>query len=503
MSVHTRQAPPQVTLWPGDTLDGAITLDNDVIGLDAEGRVEGGYTWTLTLLPRQGVNGPGDLRRVSTLYRTIRANQVVAIGMERRGGILVGLVDSVHRTAQHGGQSAGVGIVVRGSGFQKVLQRDGITRATVNVGEYPQFRREIVAALGEDAPIVNDVPGAWGPETRDGVPSFIAQSVDDVIAWLLKHAPSMRLPLLAAAVGGDGRPADYFDTTRSVTTWHDARVWAESLADYQGSVWGFLQSILDRDLYECWVDSIPPATGTSIPTPTLVVRPKPYDDPQQEWAPVTEQTGLTWGELRTMITDEPWHTIPLDAVVAEALGTSDAQAYAVYVATARYELAGSPGDEARGLYYPLVDTFTASRFGIAKYSAELSLVGADVSRLAEGDADYTAEIAAEVVEARNRIFNWYRANPWYENGSVTVVGRDAYRPGDRVFLPWVELQLGNERGALFYVAGVRWSWRFGDHYLTTLTLTRGQSRSMLAELAALIAADAPPSNPKHYAAVGR
>lgn len=504
MSVHVRQGPPKVTVWTGNTVESELVLDHDVASMEVQGSVDAGYRWSITLLPR--MNGsqqtPGDIRRVSTLYKTLRANQVIAIGFERRGGITLGLIDEVRRTAQHGGPQAAVGLTMSGTGIGKVLTRDSVIRATLNVADYPAFREKVEAALGANNPVIFDVPGVWGPETRDGVPTFLGQSVQDVVTWLLENAPSMRLPLLAAATGGEGRPSDYFDTSKSVTTWNDGRVWSETLSDYQGTIWGFIKGILDADFYECWVDTMPPPEGSDFPTPHLVIRPKPFDEPDFEFAPVTEETGLTWNDLRTFVEGLPYHDIALDEVVQESLGVSDANAYAYFLVTSQYDLIANSEAQSRGLFYPLLDTYIAKKFGMSKYDARMTLVGGDVVQRAEGQDDYLTEVSSEVFEARNRLFNWYRFAFAYETGSITVVGRDDYRPGDPVRLDWVELQYGTERGATYYCPGVRWTWQHGGHYLCNLTLTRGHNASMMAALQAEVLADAPPSNPSHYVAAG-
>lgn len=505
MTTHRQQGPPKVTIWTGATIDSQLVLDYDVVAFQARGSItSGGYTWSITLLPRSGETRqtPGDIRRVSALYKQLAANQVVSLGFEYRGGILLGLIDEITRTTTLAGPMAGVGLTITGTGIGKVLTRDTIIRATLNVDDYPVFKAGVDAALGADNPVLIDVPNVLGPETRDGTPTFIGASVQDAVDWILAHGPSMRLPLLAAATGGEGRPSDYFETSKSVTTWHDAKLWSETPSDYQGSLWGFLQSILDRDFYECWVDCMPPEGLEDFPTPHLIIRPKPFDEPDYEFAPVQEQTGLTWGDLRTFVTGEPHHEISIDEVVSERLGVSDRDAYAYFVVTSQQDLLANSEAQSRGLFYPLLDTYIAKKFGMAKFDARHELVGGDVTKRAEGDDSYVAEVSAEVVEARNRLFNWYRCNPFYENGSITVVGHDYYRPGDPVFLNWVELQYGDERGAYYYAPEVSWSWQHGAHYLTTITLTRGHNGAMMDAVKAMILEDAPASLPDHYVKAG-
>lgn len=504
-TTHTRVGPPKFSVWTGTSSAGELVLDHDVVALQVSSSLDQPTSrWSVTLLPRSSdqAQTPADVRRASFLYKSLHANQVVTIGFQERGGILLGLIDGVSRTATHAGPNAAVGLTVTGSGIGKVLARDSIVRATLNVNDYPTFKEKVDAALGADNPVTQDLPGIWGPTTRDGTPTFLSQSVQDVLDWLLEKAPSLRLPVLAEATGGDGRPSDYFDLSRCITTWHDGRIWSETPSSYDGGIWDFIRSILDRDFYECWVDCLPPGLGQSFPTPILVVRPRPFDEPAHEFLPVAEEPGLTWDDLRTLVDGEDYHEIDLSEVLSESLGVSDSEAFAFYVVTSASDLIANSEAQSRGLYYPVFDTYIAKKFGIKRYESSLSLAGADVTRKAAGDEDYLNEVSAEVVEARNRLFNWYRLAPFFESGSVQVVGRDRFRPGDPVFLPWVELQYGDQRGALYYCTGVTWSWSYGSHYVSTLTLTRGHNDSMVTALKAEILADAPASNPSHYAAAG-
>ena len=51
----------------------------------------------------------------------------------------------------------------------------------------------------------------------------------------------------------------------------------------------------------------------------------------------------------------------------------------------------------------------------------------------------------------------------------------------------------------YYCTGVSWEWTHGDNYISALTLDRGHNRGVLTELRRRIEADAPASNPSHFA----
>ena len=91
----------------------------------------------------------------------------------------------------------------------------------------------------------------------------------------------------------------------------------------------------------------------------------------------------------------------------------------------------------------------------------------------------STETAQAVVEFRNRLLNWYRLAEYYEAGSITVTGRDRYRVGDPVYLPWHWPRRGYRPGVRFYCVGTSHRWQRGGHYTTTLRLARGHNSSVL------------------------
>lgn len=492
MPVHDRAARPRVTVWTSDDLTSAIELDADVVGFTVRAtQTAPGQQWSVTLLPRQSVDpsSPANIQRLANLYQTLRPNMVVSIGMERRGGITMGLIDSVQKSVVHVGAITGYGLVVSGSGMGKVLTQDNIIKATLTVQDLPAYTAKVAGALGFDNPTLADLPGVWGPSQRDGVPTFIAQSVPDVIAWALSKVSSMRIPVLAR--GGTGKPGDYFRTDKCLTTWFAKQVWSDGPQDYQGSAWGFIQSILDPDFYECWVDTVPiPPWETELwpglPDVHLIVRPKPFDESGAEWAEVKEDPGIGWDSLTTLVEGLQHHDIDRSEVFSEQLGFSDADAFSYFNVTSQHDLIGNAESANLGLFYPLVDLYLAQRHGLRRYDSRLTLVGGDIKRRAGGDGDYTTEVSEAIHEARNRLFNWYRANPWFENGTIQVVGRDNFRPGDPVRLAWALPPIGTDVGMRYYCTGVSWSWQWGGHYLSTLQLNRGHNGAMLDAIDALV-----------------
>lgn len=178
---------------------------------------------------------------------------------------------------------------------------------------------------------------------------------------------------------------------------------------------------------------------------------------------------------------------------------TETQVLSHYLVTSQHELMGNPESLAEGLAFPLTDTYMARRFGLRTMRSALNLVGGDVKRKNDADEDYTGEVAGDVRDARNRLFNWHRLNPFFEQGQLVVAGRDRYRVGDPVRLPWRRAPFSGDLGMRYYLTGVTWGWSYGQPYQCTLALERGHTSAMVAEITRRIRADAPAASPDHFA----
>ena len=494
---------PRIYIWTGpDGLD-RMDLGKDCVGLTVQ-KGFGGGSFSIELLPRTSdqVQTPADIRKMAKVYRSVRPNAPVSIGMEQDGGIMFGLVDRIERTRSFGGQAM-YGLRISGSDMSKTLQ-DNVIKATTAVQEWPDFWTKIAAALGDEHPLIYDLSGTWGPtRDEDDAPTFVGVTVQTAAEWFVKHAPSMVIPILQEAMGGNGKLADYITITSNgsigqvvgaepnkVTTWGDSRIWSDGLHEYEGSIQSFLLGqVLDADFYECWVDTIP--NGRPVPNFVLMIRPKPFDEPELNFWQTTDETGLLWNDLRTMVEQKPYHEIPLDDVLQENLGISDADAFSLYKVVGRHSLCGNEQMDAMGLSYPLVCTWNAKKHGIKAYNSRITLVGADVTKQENSDAKYTTEVDEDIKNFRGRLFNWYRLNSRFETGTLQVLGRDIYRIGDKVFLKWAIPPIGEVPGLNYYLVGCSWSWRYGGDYICSLQLTRGHNSDMVAAIIEEIEDDAP------------
>lgn len=499
---------PPITLWPDGQLGGKVEI-GAMTGrfsvtksvTDAEGR------WSVDLLPTQGRKGPIHIGRTSEFQRGLRPNGLISLGYDVPGGLMFGIIDDVstERTLV-GGRATSV-LRIQGADVGKTLSRDHVVRSMLTTQEQPEFFAKVAAALGNENPMLQAF-GSLGPTDESGVPVFQGQSVKAVVDYILQTSTGMRIPLLAC-LGGVGKPGEFILTGKSVTTWNDGRVWSDNPRTYTGTIWDYIKSILDEDFYECFIDSVP-FRGFNIPDIELIIRPKPFDEVSLNFLPTIEQTGIRWDQLRTRVKSRLDHDIPEHQILSEQLGHTDADVYAFYLVTSQHTLGGNPDGLKEGLFYPAVDLSAIQRAGLRAYQGRLSLLAADIVQKQLGSYDYDFEVANEVVEYRNRLFNWYRCNEYFLAGSITVPGKDEYRCGDPVLLRHVVAPRAYQafappidKGLRFYCPSVTHQWESGGQYTTTMQLMRGHNASMIARAKFDILLASPPGNPAAIATVSR
>lgn len=515
-AVH-RQHHPHVYLWTGSELGDRIDLGGDVIAMSYQRQLgQPAGSWSVTLQVRTHGTGTGaGLLRLPELYRRDLLNKPISLGIDYPGGWCFGLVDGV----THGvsADPAGATLTLRGRDLGKALVADNIVRAGLNLigPEAPLYLDAVAAVLGADSPLYQSFLDILGPERDelpDHAPTFLAAGIADILTWVVKNTPSLRIPVLKAAYGGQGEIGDYVDTSAAITSGYDDQVFNDDMATYQGSVWGFLQGVLDPDLYEIRLETKPMgltlddalrARLPPIPHVYLIVRPKPFDEEVCKRLPSGQDYGISWEKLRTFWHGRTHHEIGLDRVLGFQLGRDEGEVYNHYQAIPKHEIIGSPEGISLGLSYPLTDLWSVRTHGLRAHTANLALVGGDVEAAKAADPEYVGELASDVQAHRNRLLNWYWPNPWFEKGSINVLGADEYRVGDPVYLPWREGYLGAGLGMRYYCTGVAFSWSTGpagvSHYTAQLTLERGHNDALIDAALEIVTTDAPPEAPDFLA----
>ncbi len=329
---------PKIILWPDGQKGSKIDISSTCLRFNtSKNMAQPMGQWSLTLLPNQGSQGPTALRNLSDLYKLIRPNGVVSIGYDEPGGIMFGLVDNVRHVRGLSGQTS-YGLTVTGSDFGKTLARDHIVHASLTIQDLDTFIAKVAAVVGPNHALLEALPGVWGPQGREAVPTFLGASVADVVEWLLTTAPAMAVPLLAN-IGGTGRPGEFIEFADTITTWNDGRIWSEAPHTYQGTIWDFVRRILDEDFYELWLDTTP--NGTDIPSISLIIRPKPFDEPALNFLPTEEDLGISWPSLKTRIDGFANHEILESELLRDELGFTDEDVFAFYLVTSAHTLIGN------------------------------------------------------------------------------------------------------------------------------------------------------------------
>lgn len=494
MTVNARSV-PKVTIWPRDG-GPKIDLSPWVIGVEVTQAFQPPNAFQL-ILAADALRAD----RLAEIVKRVRLQAVVAVGMDKPGGLMLGLVGSIGQSRVNAGPMFGYAITINGLDIVgKALTRDNILLSLLTEEAAAPFFEHLRKVLGADSPLLLGLRSALGvPDDEESpVGYFATRSVAEIVTWLLQKIPSMLFPTLKHAMGGSGRIGDYIDTSHSVTTWNDERVYTEDPSTYSGNLLGFIRAIVTPDFYEVYTATLP--NGTDLPKVALVVRPKPFDDPLTEVAPVTESTGTSWPALKTMIKGLSHHEIRLDQIHRQQTTIHDDDAFAYYVVTSAHELMGNDQQAAEGLKFPLIDTYTTTVYGAKSYEPRLTLVAAAFDDKVAGTVDYVDAIPSSVREFRNRLFNWNRWSTWMESGSVTVDGNDDYRVGDKIFLADHQHPYAKTRGMFAYIIGVNWSWQVGGLYTTTIRFERGHNADVIDAAKAEIAADAAKYgvDPTHY-----
>ena len=100
-------------------------------------------------------------------------------------------------------------------------------------------------------------------------------------------------------------------------------------AQYDGNIANFLKRLLDGPFYECWVDTFlditQPLPVQPQPMPVLRIRPTPFDEENLNFVGTDYVIDpmFSWENLKTWITQEPYHRFQPEDLQNENLWISD------------------------------------------------------------------------------------------------------------------------------------------------------------------------------------
>lgn len=471
-----QQGAPLITAWVDGEVSGRIELGGDCLSFEVSKDINSPMgTFTIDILPRADLNsdivalrgGRTGMERLAFYMRVLELNTPISIGFDREGGIMLGLIGSVDYTSMVADGKLSIGLKIQGTDFGYVLD-DHILNVSVATAEMSRWVDNISAVLGPDAPVLSETTAAEGPLNAQGVRTTLLQPVEKMAEYTIRRVQGMRIPVLQAAFGGTGKVGDYCGVRAS--SFSDDLVFKPLLYQQSATVRQFLEETIDRDFYTLQMETLP--RDGQISQPVLVVAPKPFDETafsSPAWAPVTLSASADWDQHQTFVEGLPHHEISTGDVTGQLqIGRSRDEAFSFYTVQNNNELGATGADATSGASYPLYDLFTATRFNTTRYDSRVSLVPGDST-----ETGMEETVNRSVQTRRNRLFNWYRANPWFLSGAIQVRGNDNFRAGDPVFIPWLEDPLSEQLGVRFYCTAVSYSWSVGAPYECSLHLSRG------------------------------
>lgn len=476
--------------------DVSENLSNCVVGFQVQKNMNQlAGSFQIILAPKATQDGSfTSPKTLSYIYRNVTPMDLISIGIESEGGMMLGLVDNVSKNRTVYNNQVNQTISIRGRDMGKLLIADNTMFAPSADSGYIARLIEKLKSSGiigdsEDVtehPLVNMFSENRAPVWIDSKGgdigrTFIGKKIDEAIEYVLKSLSSLRIKVTFEGKK-DVSAHELFST--KITTRDGDQVATQSHNSYIGSLANLLYAIIDRDFYELFVETI---EGNAV----LVVRPKPFDRKGDKITSVgggfktlSKDDSHLWNNLKTFVDELNYHEISEEDIIQLNLGVSDYEALSMYVQNTRQTLIGHLYEQA-GMFFPMLDVFALKRYGLKRKETISNLIPVETEGKNIKDQD---EIEDRIKGFRDRTFNWYRYNPIMESGSVIVRGHDNYKLGDPVKLV-DEIAQNGEIGIKAYLVGYSHSWQFGQPFLTNLQLIRGENEKLLENYRKLTDAD--------------
>ncbi|MGB9781466.1 MAG: SH3 domain-containing protein [Moorellaceae bacterium] len=231
---------------------------------------------------------------------------------------------------------------------------------------------------------------------------------------------------------------------------------------YMGSIWTLLQSMACLPLGEIFVDTRDDIMHPLVPWERVAYSSQMFD--QQVGTAI--QGGLTFGEKKDAkvvyvfrqvpFDDADWqnlvmHRINYNMIREYDLGKSDSEVINCYWVTSLIPL-----DTQQQLISAIpayLDGQSAVKYGLQSLRVSLNATLVD------------AQVASSVAL---KLYDWFKLNPQFREGTITFKGLPSVRIGQRLYI--------EDTGESFYITSVRHDWRNYEEYVTSVTVTRGLVR---------------------------
>lgn len=397
-----------------------------------------------------------------------------------KGAQFLGLIDDVNRKADYSGDSPNRGTNIVGRDFGSLLMDDSLIylieiflEEGIFSSQYTGIEQSIIEKLKGRHPAFTE--GCWvsyGPRFGGDLFTFTDAPLVDAAKWIFENASSIR-----SLVYKSGESKDVVQNLLDTSNYLGQRpghvcVGGNNLSTYQGNLLNFIRETIDDQFYETFVDT---KNGRAY----LRVRPKPFDrvGDMVDHEKIVEDDGDCWENMRSFCNGEPWITISEDEVISEDIRRNKGNIYSVFTVeplvlkNISKEMALIPQRSA-------IDLYNLLRYGMKAKSAPIKTNYSELSG---------KNMENMLRECRDRLRNWHLLAPIFEQGTITIRGREDIRIGDKVYLPWFKKDYyyrqkqtdsyfgGKFTGFYFYVTNVKNRWEIENPFTTTLTLARGQN----------------------------
>lgn len=472
-----RATHPFLTIY---TQTETLTLDEELISIQGSKSIDnlaGSFQINLQPVAKFGGIRTSNIHAIADLYRRISPMDVIILGWDRP--FLAGFVDNVFYS-KSGGPTARHSLTIRGRDLGKVFLQDSIIFAPIVGDEGDRFREVVRQTFGANHPLLSTFDHYWPDlENRMGETAFIAVPIQTALDTLLTRAFSLQIDT----------PGNILKTFyRDIKARSSDEVYLSGGGSaFDGSIANFLMRLLDKPyFYEAWVDTkltqkkklgdlhFPQTTIEAY----LRVRPTPFDEEDMNFTGIAIDPQFGWDNLKTFVGQKKYHEISEEEIYEKHLGISDHEALSFYLCTLEQEIINTPYEEQKGLSFPILDIYSAKRYGLRSLKA----------RSVHMRNTFTQpELTPDLLRyKRNQLFNWFRMNPEFVNGSITIPLNEEIRGGDRIALI-DEIARDGSGGTtdpmLFYLPSYSYNWADGKEPMMTLNLNRGHTKGMIKSFA--------------------
>lgn len=382
-------------------------------------------------------------------YEQIGPMDVVEIAFRREDKetkVFTGIVDRVAKTISVSGDKVRAGVTVSGRDFQKIFIEN-------NIVYHPMLESEHMGEKLKGTALEDLLKHLRLGYLFPNLETWLSQDLREAIRFIVEDVTvGYRGKVVVSIDKQTGKMnkkpiRDFIDTETGITPDMSDRIRAEN-ASFQGRTWDLLRVVLGGNyvFYEIFVVTL----TKERPAAKLILRPKPFDP--SDWLSLK-----TWDDA-----NKDHHRIEMTDVKEHHLGRSDldtATFFKIVPANTMLEQDSEHVVEPEMLLEEM-ETYGLRAMGLTTTLDKLKGMTTDALR-----------------EMQRRIKDWFKFNPWFEAGMVTLGGNEAIKIGEKALLPFNRIRWSDGKvypESMFYIEGVKHTWRIGGPFLTRLKLTRGQ-----------------------------